>query len=127
MNLTLRRTSYTDHGIFGLIIDANGDLLCYTLEHAYDKLPKLPQGIYECVRGEHKLKGMLVPFETFEVTKVPGHTGILVHCGNYDHDSSGCILVGTAIEKNMITESRKAFAKFLALQQDVSSFILTVK
>lgn len=138
MNLTLVRTVNNEDGILGNLEDEAGNSIAVTLEHAYDLgtgdgsySPKLPDGVYLCVRGQHQLHGMSSPFSTFEVTKVPGHTGILFHVGNYNRDSDGCILLGESIEvdhgNHMITDSRDAFAKFLALQEGIDQFTLTVK
>jgi hypothetical protein len=126
MDLFLRRTSYTDQGIFGILLDDKGDVVAYTLEHAYERKPKLPPGIYHCVRGTHAL-GDKKPFVTFEVTGVEGHSGILFHVGNYNKDSSGCVLLGIDIDRNMLLESRKAFERFMDVQKNVDTFTLTVK
>jgi hypothetical protein len=132
MNLTLIRTDAREDGIFGTLEGPNG-LIAYTLEHAYPRggifTPKLPAGIYTCVRGLHQLANMKAPFWTFEITGVPGHTNILIHIGNYNDDSEGCVLVGDTILKGptwMITDSRITFDKFMALQQGVDEFQLTV-
>lgn len=137
MDLLLKRTDYTDAGIFGEILDAENKLLYYSLERAYDSgfgngsyLPKVPDGTYKCIKGLHQLKHMTFPFETFEITNVPGHTRILFHVGNYNNDSDGCVLLGTNLSKNSnppcITQSNKAFNAFIVLQKDLNEFALTV-
>lgn len=143
MNLVLKRLQSGPDGIFSDLLDEDGTLVAQTLEHAFNAAapgylyqPKLPYGEFKCVRGTHKLHDM-VPFWTFEVTGVPGHTGILFHIGNYNADSDGCILLGNHVIATegpeadskivkMITESKKAFAKFMALQEGVDEFTLTV-
>lgn len=71
----------------------------------------IPAGIYELVghQGEKK--------DVWELRDVPGHTGILLHVGNYactvgehESDSLGCILAGFGIEEDvpMITQSISA-------------------
>lgn len=110
------------------------NVLAVTLEHAYligEKWqPKLPIGTYQCVRGIHQLEGMKDPFETFEVTNVPGHSGVLFHVGNYNRDSSGCILLGLAMLKEdqgeMISGSKIAFGGFMNLLAPLDSFQLIV-
>jgi glutaredoxin-related protein len=138
MNLMLIRKQWTPTGVIGELHDDNLNLVAVTLEHAYKAtppsshpwMPKVPNGTYTCVRGMHQLEKMLVPFETFEITGVPGHSDILFHVGNYDADSSGCVLVGENVSYGMmsfmITNSRATFAKFMALQDSVDSFQLTV-
>jgi hypothetical protein len=136
MTLILQRTECKLDGIFSELRDVSGDALFLTLEHAYqDPLggfqPKLPDGEYLCVRGMHKLKAMHDPFETFEVTKVPGHTGILFHVGNFNFDSDGCILVGHEVKilngHQALTQSRASFEQFMNLLTGYDEFTLIVK
>lgn len=136
MNLKLIRKNFRQDGIFGELHDETGNLFCVTLEHSYIDVqnkfvPKVPVGLYECVRGPHRLDGMAKDFETFEVTNVQGHTNILIHTGNFGIDSHGCILVGEAIApdgaEEMITNSKATFAKFMTLQNGIDSFFLEVE
>lgn len=135
MNLILKRTDYLPGGIFGVLLDEAGTLQAYTLEHAYQSegtwQPKLPHGTYTCKRGQHALHSG--PIETFEVTGVAGHSGILIHPGNTEEASEGCILVGSARTFNSdsrpmgLLESRAAFNRFLSLEAGQDEFILTVE
>lgn len=135
--MILTRLEYLSSGIFGTLSTDDGVLICQTLEHSYpvcipssiqaSYAPKLPKGIYTCLRGEHLLKGMAHPFITFEVTGVPGHTGILFHRGNLNADSEGCILLGMERESNVeVLGSKIAFNTFLNLLGSVETFQLTV-
>lgn|ERR1035437_2359376 len=131
MNLTLERDAYREDGIFSTLLDDKGDTIAKTLEHSYDNLPKVPAGTYTCVRGPHRLHGMTEDFSTFEVTGVEGHAGILFHWGNFNKDSEGCVLVGKEVAIQaagawIITASRDTFAAFMALQEGVDEFQLTV-
>lgn len=112
------------------------ELLAVTLERAYPNSgtnsfqPKVPPGTYTCVRGLHQLEHMNAPFQTFEVTGVTGHTGILFHVGNTQNDSIGCILLGSSMHwdghTELILNSKVAFNRFMALQKDQNSFQLVV-
>jgi hypothetical protein len=136
MDLVLRRKQFRADGIFGELADANGKTIAFTLEHAYDDgngsfVPKVQPGVYLCERGEHQLEHMAAPFSTFEITGVEGHTNILFHWGNFNRDSSGCVLLGTSMAAQsdgtqMITASRAAFEKFMNLQSDIPLFYLLV-
>lgn len=126
MNLTLKRNKFSKTGIFGQIEDESGGHICVTLEHSYNCAPKIPPGTYKCVRGTHQLAGASHPFETFEITGVVGHSGLLFHAGNYNVDSSGCVLVGETVVSDMITSSRRTFERFMDLQEGEDSFTLTV-
>jgi len=129
MEFVLQRKEFRDDGIFSEL-SGNG-FIAQTLEHSYNKLPKIPDGTYTCVRGQHQLHGMSRPFSTFEVTNVPGHSGILIHQGNWNDDSDGCILVGEELAQSpkgqMITASIITFNKLMALLDGVNSFTLIVK
>lgn len=128
MELTLTRRQYRDDGIFSQLTGLGNPIL--TLEHSYEKKPKVPRGTYRCVRGMHYLKGMKKPFETFEVKSVPKCTGILFHVGNYNRDSEGCILVGENLGMSngalMLTHSRAAFYRFMRALAGVNEFTLHV-
>lgn len=137
MTLKLYRSLYEADGVFGYLTGDNNELIACTLEHAYDSgegngsfKPKLINGTYKCVRGQHKLHGMDHTFETFEITGVPGHSGILFHVGNLNKDSEGCVLLGdtqTRVKSvTSISHSRITFEKFMDLQKNVNEFTLIV-
>src|SRR5271169_2411605 len=96
MNLT--RNDANVNGIFGTLTDDSGNTYA-TLEHAYEQpdgsyAPKTPPGTYTCQKGMHTLEHHPAPFQAFEITNVPNHTDILIHIGNYNADSEGCVLIG---------------------------------
>lgn len=142
MNLTLQRTDYREDGIFGVLSKDDNDPIAVTLEHAFPNgimtdsyKPKLAAGTYTCARHAPNR----LPYETFEVMNVPNFqgkpvTGILIHVGNYNKDSDGCILVGRRVLPNpaapasqMITSSENTFNKIKDYQVGLEQFTLTVK
>lgn len=129
MDLHLTRTDNGPAGIFGTLTTSGGAVVAVTLEHAYPEdqgwVPKIPVGTYVCVRGEHQL-GTGSPFTTFEITGVPGHSGLLFHTGNFTRDSSGCVLVGQERHDDMILGSHAAFGGFMLLMGGVDRFTLAV-
>lgn len=136
MDLKLVRKQFIIDGIFSQLLQADGSLVAHTLEYAYEDSfgnynPKLPPGVYTCVRGKHKLHSTPNPFDTFEIMNVPNCTGILFHWGNYNHDSDGCVLLGENISTlyghaQMIVNSKFSFHEFMELQKGVDKFTLTV-
>ncbi len=128
MFVTLERRRISEAGIFGRLLISDPQLgvtnIFYTLEHSYDGLPKIPLGVYRCVLGQHHLERW--PVYTYEVTGVPGHSGLLIHYGNYNQDSHGCILLGSNEMDNMITGSRVAFTKFMAAMHGAQEFNLEI-
>ncbi len=145
MNLTLTRKEYRSDGIFSELTDEDGNVIAQTVEHAYESLvshdigdgegitysPKLPIGTYTCVRGQHRLHSG--PIETFEITGVLGHSGVLFHYGNTQQDSDGCVIVGQAVVDDpqsgvqMVTNSRTTFMKLMELESERDEFQLTVQ
>jgi len=136
MDLVIQRGRVDSTGCFSQITTLGFAPLWVSAEHSYQQpdgtwRPKIPDGVYQCVRGVHELSD-LVPFETFEVAGVQGHSGILFHKGNLpEQDSDGCILLGTTLgELNgapAVLQSLLAFQGFLNLQKGLYSFTLTVK
>lgn len=136
MDLILSRKLDRFDGIFGELRDENDELVAVTLEHAFPGAPGewkavIPEGTFTCVRGEHFLHGMTTPFETFEVTGVDGHSGLLFHWGNFNKDSEGCILLGDQIHASaqqpwMVLNSRGTFQQFMDLQAGRAEFQLMV-
>jgi hypothetical protein len=130
MNLKLIRKTYCKDGIFGVILKEDTTHFCYTLEHAFEQpdgsyKPKTNAGDHVCVFGHHQLDHG--PVDTFEITNVLGHSGILIHVGNFNKDSDGCCLVGEEnINNESITNSKVTFEKFLAMQGK-ANFVLTVE
>lgn len=137
MDLTLTRKEFRPDGIFGELKSDCGTIKLVTLERSYDDdkspRPKVPTGKYLCVKGMHRYKSGK-QYETFEITDVPGHTGILFHVGNHELDSEGCVLLGSKIMKfgqnghhaQMIVNSKIAFEAFMHHQSDVDEFWLEI-
>jgi hypothetical protein len=136
MNIEIRRNQIREDGIFSEIYDSdNGGILFLGLERGYKNKAgkisaKIKKGKYLCKRGIHKLAD-LKEFETFEITGVKGHWGILFHAANYDHELEGCVALGMGYGKRadggqMITSSKQAFNRFMELQKGVDEFYLTV-
>lgn len=104
------QADYTSGILFQVCDDGSKEFLCYTLEDEYraEKVKhetRIPAGTYEMalrkVGGFHQRyekrfndihKGML------ELIGVPNFQYILIHCGNTDEHTSGCILVGQTQE-----------------------------
>ena len=125
MKLTLIRYSTGVECTLGLLF-IDGRFMAYTLEDQYQ--PKkvsgetcIPKGIYLIKlrtegRSHEKYskrfpdmhKGML------HLQAVPGFSWILMHIGNTDDDTDGCILLGDGVQtkrpgNSIITSSTKAY------------------
>lgn len=123
MKLLLKRKFKGDTYTVGdLYID--GVLFCNTIEDKVRILPLLcpdtAQGI-GCRCKEKKYAETAIPYGTYKITMqhsprfkrvlpylhdVPHFLGILIHSGNTEADSAGCIIVGKNTIKGKVTESR---------------------
>jgi hypothetical protein len=119
----LKRTKFAENGIFGEL-SKDGTKIAYTIEHSYGCKPKLPNGTYTCKKGNHMLHSG--PIMAFEVMNVPGHQGILIHPGNTEADSEGCILLGKTANSTEVLQSKFAFNEFMESLKDVNEFTLVV-
>ena len=97
--LLLDRKKYKDNCTIGSLY-LDGEFICNTLEDKYRDLTKeakipgstcIPYGIYDVVLCWSPKFKNIYP----RLLNVPYFNGILIHKGNSDKDSAGCILVGT--------------------------------
>lgn len=118
MRLELYRFSSQNESTLGILYLVNDgtnqkDFLCFTLEDQKRSVKvygetRIPEGTYKIEYrkegGYHNKytkrfpsihRGML------EVRDVPNFTHILLHCGNTDNDTDGCLLVGNVISQNI--------------------------
>lgn len=133
MKFTLTRSECGPSGQFGILTDEAGKFVAHTLEHAYPVIdqycPKVPTGTYTCLLGQHQLSSG-PPFEAYELQDVPNHIGILLHPGNTQSDSHGCILLGTQRGEisgvPAVLRSRDAFDGFMGICAGAQSITLVV-
>jgi len=119
MKLEILRISSESDSSSGLVFDITDErkFLCYSLEDEYrnDKVmheTRVPAGTYQIqlrkvggfnARYAKKYgdfhKGML------HVQDVPGFEYILIHTGNTDEHTSGCLIVGDSQENNQLMKN----------------------
>lgn len=135
MDMTLQRFESGAEGIFSHLLDEFGNKVAESCTRAFPMpdgsfSPVTPPGRYLCMKGSHTLDGTNW-FETYEITGVSGHTGVLFHKGNVQEDSRGCELLGdykgTLGTDEAVLNSADAFQRFIALQAGATEFWLTVK
>jgi len=112
MKLTLQRFSAGNESTLGLMF-VNNFFICYTIEDEKRTVKKygetrIPAGVYNCklrTHGGHhhryleKFPGLHMGM--IELLDVEGFTDILIHIGNDDTDTNGCILVGNGQLSNL--------------------------
>jgi hypothetical protein len=144
MKLLLRRKFKGETCTIGdLFID--GKFFCNTIEDRVRLLPKTcpdtPKGI-SCKCKEKVCAQTAIPAGEYKVTmeispkfgrvlprlhNVPHFTGILIHSGNTEGDSAGCIIVGDNTEKGKVLNSRSISDKLnviLGKEKDITVEII---
>ena len=120
MNLEVKRFEYgTNYTVSRLYVD--GVYQCYVLEDVV-RLPgikivgntAIPAGTYKVIINMSPGKKKLLP----RLLDVPGFKGILIHSGNTDADTEGCLLVGESWNGgDWIGSSKAAFNKLFPKMQ----------
>ena len=109
------------------------DFMCFTLEDEHRDVKvagetRIPAGRYE-IKFYKYGKKFHEPYKAkygdwhqgmLHLQDVPGFTYILIHCGNTDKDTDGCILVGDTANSNMgtIASSRQAYNRIYPVFRD---------
>jgi hypothetical protein len=119
MKLLLLRYSDNNESTQGLLF-IDGIFQCYTLEDEYRAKKKwgetrIPKGNYRILlrksgltHNKYKKRFPEMHKGTLHLQDVPGFEYILIHIGNKDEDTAGCILVGDTVNNN---QSGKGFLK----------------
>jgi len=121
VRIELKRFYETDDATIGFI-GVNGTVMLFSLEDEgrEEKVmheTRIPAGIYriglKSSGGFSKRYKERFNFHVgmLELQGVPGFTDILIHCGNTDDDTSGCVLVGMQadLDTDRILKSTKAY------------------
>ena len=116
MRLEVIRFNKGENSTNGLLFDITNErkFLCYTLEDESrtEKVPGetcIPEGEYHLglrtvggFNAKYSKRFAATHMGMLHILDVPGFTHILVHCGNTDEDTAGCLLVGDKQENNNI-------------------------
>ena len=123
MLLELKRTYKKPLYTIGhLYID--GDYFCDTLEDAEReiKVPNetcIPSGYYRIIMNYSNRFKRIMPL----IEDVPAFTGIRIHPGNDQNNTSGCILVGANTIRGKLTNSAEIFRRlskyFFTAKEDI--------
>jgi hypothetical protein len=117
--LVLRFSSQKDstNGILFEVTDVGKRFLCYTLEDEHRVLKvrgetRVPDGIYNIelrkeggFHNRYTKKFFDIHRGMLHVVDVPNFEYILIHTGNTDEHTAGCLLVGDSQENNEIIEN----------------------
>lgn len=126
-DVILQRICENDNGTFG-VMTFKDIPLCVTVEDKWrdnqNNISCIPTGVYECVKHNGKRYR-----DVWVLKDVPNRTAILIHHGNVEDDTEGCILVGSMFGnlggKHAVLRSKEALEKLRSILPD--EFILEVK
>jgi hypothetical protein len=127
-----RKFKKEDYTIGRLYID--GVYFCDTLEdrvriingNCSDKIygqTAIPEGTYDVKLIHRTSNGVLTPW----LQNVPCFTGILIHSGNDELDTEGCILVGQNKIKGKVINSISTFNNLMIILEEEENIIITIK
>jgi len=127
MKITVKRLHRTEHSTIGeLSID--GKFECYTLEDKERDVKiksetAIPKGEYKVIINQSNRFKRLLPL----LLNVTNFEGVRIHSGNSNHDTEGCILVGTTRTLDYIGNSRVAFQKLFKKMQLAKDITLIIE
>lgn len=117
MNVKIKRNSHLKEATLGtLTIEGVKTDPIYTLENpkrATDKDSRIPAGVYKC-----KPYSGTKYRDVYIVLDVPNRSAILLHWGNFERDTEGCVLLGnkfTLKPEHAVLESKRCFERFRSL------------
>jgi hypothetical protein len=82
----------------------------------------IPAGTYRAIVNTSPSKKRLLP----RLLDVPGFEGILIHRGNTENDSSGCIIVGENKVVGKVTNSTGYELKLVELLKNVKEITIEI-
>ena len=127
-NLRLERECLEERTLGKLYI--NKEFFCSTIEDKYRDLSKekkvygetcIPFGTYKVIINMSPKYGRLMP----RLLDVPHFDGILIHSGNTEQDSAGCILLGQRSGQKVIN-SRDTFNRLFARLEKYSNIKIEI-
>ena len=121
MELTLKRFKETDDATLGSLYIGD-QFECYTLEDEHRDVKvagetRIPAGRYKLVGRPYggfynRYKERFKPWHEgmIQLANVPNFDYILIHCGNTEKHTGGCLLVGSDYDENTMTIQSSAAA-----------------
>ena len=108
--LTLLRFHSSPTDTLGLL-RLDGQFLAFTLEDEYRAVKvmsetRIPEGTYTIELYDSPSHSKRYGHKMLHLKDVPGFTGILIHKGNSEVDTAGCLLVGNHCQYNPFGSSR---------------------
>lgn len=95
---------------------------CSCKEKVYSETA-IPAGTYRVSMGYSSKYGKKMPY----IHDVPHFLGILIHTGNSETDSAGCIILGENKVKGKVINSRVTFSLFLDKIKNEKDITITIE
>lgn len=136
--LSIMRASTDDDGTYGVMLDGTKPFLV-TLEESWkgnaNNISCIPAGFYRCKRVHKPIHG-----ECFQIMDVPGRSDVLIHWGNTEIDTEGCVITGESFgtlkaldddtnqveNQAAVLNSKSAYKKFMDRMAGIDEFNLAV-
>ena len=126
--MILKRIEHTDKCTRGVLLIDN-EIFCVTLENPWKKnvpdISCIPIGLYKVERKLSPKWG-----DKFQVMGVTGRTHIVIHNGNVEANTLGCILLGRTFgylkNEPAVLISKPTVKTFMERMQGVDSFSLNI-
>lgn len=127
--ITLNRVSFNEKCTQGVLVDEKGIAICLTLENPWIdnkvRVSCIPTGLYNCEKVVSPKFG-----NVYEVSPVEGRSHILIHSGNIERHTKGCILLGSSFGylrgEPAVLSSRLTLNNFHKIMNN-ESFYLSIK
>ncbi|MDR3059109.1 MAG: DUF5675 family protein [Prevotella sp.] len=97
-------------------------LICKCKEKVYNETA-IPAGTYKVTLGESPKFKRILPI----IHNVPHFLGILIHTGNTEEHSSGCIIVGRNTVKGKVLYSKTTMAALMERLEMAGRIIITIE
>ena len=105
--ITVLRFDYSKNHTKSIIF-INDQFFCFGMEpeNKFDNTIKgqrdlIPEGTYSIILSKSPKFKRVLP----EILNVPNNSGIRIHAGNFPSDTSGCLILGTYFNKNILINS----------------------
>ena len=114
MQLTLKRRITANGAVIGDLLGLSKRLFVLEDEWRGNQrgISCIPAGFYQVKPHGWEPDTSLKYRQVWQLQKVSGRTGILIHAGNTHRDTEGCLLVGMGMQisqlSSMVTDSRMA-------------------
>lgn len=131
INIKVKRVAYRDTYTIGKMY-LDDVYFCDTLEDKVRDLTKetkvpgktaIPAGTYKVILNLSPRFGRVLP----RLLDVPHFDGILIHRGNTDKDTAGCILVGENKEVGKVINSTKYELELIARLREADEITITIE